>query len=225
MNAMSETLALLQQQLQPLRRIVHEGDAVFTIGQRFERLSVVHAGSVKLVDLSAEGQQRVTGLRLRGDWLGFDGLASGTHACDAIALDTGEIWSFSYDGVMKACVNCPALLAALNTAMSEAIGQQHRRLSALCALSADGRVADYLQGLAQALAQRGLRWDRIDLRLSRAEIGQQLGLTLESVSRAFSRLARERLIQFPERGRREVAIPDLGALAGFVQRSEAGALQ
>ena len=133
MNAMSETLALLQQQLQPLRRIVHEGDAVFTIGQRFERLSVVHAGSVKLVDLSAEGQQRVTGLRLRGDWLGFDGLASGTHACDAIALDTGEIWSFSYDGVMKACVNCPALLAALNTAMSEAIGQQHRRLSALCA--------------------------------------------------------------------------------------------
>ena len=65
----------------------------------------------------------------------------------------------------------------------------------------------------------------LDLRLSRAEIGQQLGLTLESVSRAFSRLARERLIQFPERGRREVAIPDLGALAGFVQRSEAGALQ
>jgi CRP/FNR family transcriptional regulator len=225
MNAMSDTLALLQQQLQPMRRIVHEGDAVFTIGQRFERLSVVHAGSVKLVDLSAEGQQRVTGLRLRGDWLGFDGLATGVHACDAIALDTGEIWSFTYDGVMKACVNCPALLAALNTAMSETIAQQHRRLSALCTLSADGRVADYLQGLAQALAQRGLRWDRIDLRLSRAEIGQQLGLTLESVSRAFSRLVRERLIDFPERGRREVAIPDLGALAGFVQHSEAGALQ
>jgi CRP/FNR family transcriptional regulator len=224
MNAMSDTLALLQQQLQPMRRLVHEGDAVYTIGQRFERLSVVHAGSVKLVDLSAEGQQRVTGLRLRGDWLGFDGLASGVHGCDAIALDTGEIWSFAYDSLMKSCVNCPWLVAALNTAMSEAIGLQHRRLSALCSLSADGRVADFLQKWAEALARRGLRWDRIDLRLSRAEIGQQLGLTLESVSRAFSRLARERLIDFPERGHREVGIPDLSALAGFVQRSEVRAL-
>jgi CRP/FNR family transcriptional regulator len=42
----------------------------------------------------------VTGLRLRGDWLGFDGLGCGVHACDAIALGTGEIRSFPYDGVM-----------------------------------------------------------------------------------------------------------------------------
>jgi CRP/FNR family transcriptional regulator len=37
----------------------------------------------------------VTGLRLHGDWLGFDGLAGGVHACDAVALGIGEVWSFS----------------------------------------------------------------------------------------------------------------------------------
>jgi CRP/FNR family transcriptional regulator, anaerobic regulatory protein len=222
---MNDTLTLLQEHLQPTRRLVREGDNLYSIGQRFDRLSIVRAGSVKLVDLSAEGHERVSGLRLRGDWLGFDGMASGVHACDAVALDVGEVWSFSYESLTEVCVNCPTLLQALNKAMSEAIAQQHRRKSALCSLSADGRVADYLRRSADDLARRGLRSDRIDLRLSRAEIGQQLGLTLESVSRAFSRLARERLIHFPDRGRREVAISDMQALAGFVQRHEMGALQ
>jgi hypothetical protein len=110
-------------------------------------------------------------------------------------------------------------LQALNKTMSEAIAQQHRRKSALCSLTADARLADLLRRSADELARRGLRSDRIDLRLSRAEIGQQLGMTLECVSRAFSRLARERLIHFPDNGRREVAIPDMKALAGFVQRA------
>lgn len=222
---MNDILPLLERHLEPARRLVREGDTLYTIGQRFDRLFIVRAGSVKLVDLSAEGTERVTGLRLRSDWLGFDGLASGAHACDAIALDIGEVWSFSYDSLTQACVHCPALLQALNNAMSEAIAQQHRRMSALCSLSADGRVADYLRRWADELTRRGLRSDRIALRLSRAEIGQQLGLTLESVSRAFSRLAREHLIRFADRGRREVSIPDMKALAGFVQRHEIGALQ
>jgi CRP-like cAMP-binding protein len=44
-----------------------------------------------------------------------------------------------------------------------------------------------------------------------------LGMVLESVSRALSRLAREQLIRFAGAGRRHVQIPDLGALADFVE--------
>jgi CRP/FNR family transcriptional regulator len=55
--------------------------------------------------------------------------------------------------------------------------------------------------------------------MTRAEIGMYLGLTLETVSRAFSQLAREKVIGFPEKGRRHVSIADTDALARFVQRS------
>ena len=54
--------------------------------------------------------------------------------------------------------------------------------------------------------------------MTRAEIGNYLGMTLETVSRALSRLARDKVIRFAEKGRREISIPDVGALSRFVQR-------
>ena len=60
--------------------------------------------------------------------------------------------------------------------------------------------------------------DQITLRMTRAEIGNYLGMTLETVSRALSRLARDKVIALAEKGRRDVHIPDVGALSAFVQR-------
>jgi CRP/FNR family transcriptional regulator len=57
--------------------------------------------------------------------------------------------------------------------------------------------------------------------MTRAEIGNYLGMTLESVSRALSRLARAELIGFADGARREILIPDVSALAAFVG-AEAG---
>ena len=77
--------------------------------------------------------------------------------------------------------------------------------------------ADFLRDWADSLARRGLRTDQITLRMTRAEIGNYLGMTLETVSRALSRLARQQLIGFDGRGRRDIRIPDVAALAAFVQ--------
>ena len=88
----------------------------------------------------------------------------------------------------------------------------------LCTLPADARVAEFLRYWADSLSRRGLRADRITLRMTRAEIGNYLGMTLETVSRAMSRLARDNIIAFAEKGRRDVQIPDVGALSAFVQR-------
>ena len=54
--------------------------------------------------------------------------------------------------------------------------------------------------------------------MTRAEIGNYLGMTLETVSRALSKLARDKVITFTEKGRRDVSIPDVRALSVFVQR-------
>jgi CRP/FNR family transcriptional regulator len=91
-------------------------------------------------------------------------------------------------------------------------------------LPADARVAEFLRYWVDSLDRRGLRTDQITLRMTRAEIGSYLGMTLESVSRALSRLAREKVIGFAEKGRRDVQIPRVKALAEFVQRSLAPAM-
>ena len=102
--------------------------------------------------------------------------------------------------------------------MSREIAHDRDSLMSVCTLPADARVADFLRYWAETLAERGMRTDEITLRMTRAEIGNYLGMTLESVSRALSRLARDNVIGFTTKGRRDVQIPDVGALSAFVQR-------
>jgi CRP/FNR family transcriptional regulator, anaerobic regulatory protein len=222
-QAIAETLRLVQTHLAPTRRVVHAGDTVFQAGERFSQLHLLHAGMVKVVNLANDGREQVVALKFRGDWLGFDGIATGHHASDTVAMDTGEVWSFRYDALLAACSREPALLRVLHEAMSREITHDRDSLMSVCSLPADARVADFLRYFADSLAKRGLRTDQITLRMTRAEIGNYLGITLETVSRALSRLARWGLIEFAEKGRRELRIPDVGALAAFVQRSLAPA--
>jgi CRP/FNR family transcriptional regulator len=133
-------------------------------------------------------------------------------------MDTGEVWVIAYDAVLAACGRDFELLTTLHAAMSREIARDRDSLMSVCTLPADARVADFLRYWAESLARGGLRTDQITLRMTRAEIGNFLGMTLETVSRALSRLARDKVIVFAEKGRREVQIPDVGALSSFVQR-------
>ena len=219
----AETLELLKTALAPQRRVVRAGDVIYQAGERFANLYILNSGFFKIVNLSSDGREQVVGLKFRGDWLGFDGIANGAYSCDAIAMDTGEVWVIRYDALLAACAARPALLTVLHEAMSREIARDRDSLMSVCTLPADARVADFLRYWAESLAKRGLRTDQITLRMTRAEIGNYLGMTLETVSRALSRLARCELIQFVEKGRRDIRIPHVGGLADFVQRSLAPA--
>ncbi len=213
----AETLKLLIEKLAPQRRVVHAGDLVYQGGESFGHLYVMTSGFFKLVNLSADGREQVVGLKFRGDWLGFDGIANGRYACDAVAMDTGEVLVIRYDALFAACAAQPALMTALHEAMSREIARDRDSLMSVCTLPADARVADFLRYWAESLARRGLRSDQITLRMTRAEIGNYLGMTLETVSRSLSKLARAGVIVFAEKGRRDVQIPDVDALSEFIQ--------
>jgi len=219
----ADNLKLLHDKLTPQRRVVHAGDVVYQAGEKFAHLYILNSGFFKIVNLSPDGREQVVGLKFRGDWLGFDGIANGQYCCDAIAMDTGEVWVVRYDALLAACGQAPALLTVMHEAMSREIARDRDSLMSVCTLPADARVADFLRYWAESLARRGLRTDQITLRMTRAEIGNYLGMTLETVSRALSRLAKGDLIQFAEKGRRDIRIPQVEALSQFVQRSLAPA--
>ena len=103
--------------------------------------------------------------------------------------------------------------------MSRTITQGRDALLSRCTLPAAARVAEFLLYWAESLDRRGQRTDHITLRMTRAEIGNYLGMTLETVSRALSRLARGDVIRFNEKGRRDIHIPRVEALTAFIRRS------
>ena len=223
----ADILELLSTALSPQRRLVHAGELVYQAGEHFGNLYILNSGFFKIVTLSPDGREQVVGLKFRGDWLGFDGIAHGSYSCDAVAMDTGEVWTIRYDALLAACADRRELLTLLHEAMSREIAHDRDSLMSVCTLPADARVAEFLRYWTESLAKRGLRTDEIALRMTRAEIGNYLGMTLETVSRALSRLARDKLIGFASKDRRDLQIPSVAALSAFVQRclSQAPTLQ
>ena len=206
--------------LAPQRRVVHAGDVIYQAGERFANLYVLNSGFFKIVNLSADGREQVVGLKFRGDWLGFDGIANA-----ALRAATRSRWTPARSG-RSATTRCsrpapaqPALLTALHEAMSREIARDRDSLMSVCTLA--GRCArrrvPALLGRFAGQARPAHRPDhaahdaRRDRQLPRHDAGDR-------EPRAVAAGARQASSRFAEKGRRDIHIPDVDALSAFVQR-------
>jgi CRP/FNR family transcriptional regulator len=99
--------------------------------------------------------------------------------------------------------------------MSREIVREHGVMLLLGTMSADERLAAFLLNLVQRLHARGFSGTELVLRMTRQEIGNFLGLKLETVSRTFSRFADEGLVAVRHRHIRIVDAQRLGALLPY----------
>lgn len=212
-----ESLDLMERYITVGKRKIKTHDEIYTCGQPFDTLYLINSGLFKIVSLTSDGRERSADFFFDGDWLGFDGIPTGHHSCTAVALDIGEVWTVRYNTLMQVSAREPELLQGVLAAISGQLARNRDIALSIGTLSAEARVADFLLQWAQSLAERGRRTDQINIHMSRAEIGNFLGIRLESVSRSLSKLAQCGVIAFNEKGRRDISIPDLAALSNFVQ--------
>ena len=182
-------IAMLINDFPFMHRTRKRGDYLFHAGDNFAFIYVLNAGFAKTCHSSADGQEQTLGLHLRGDILGLDAVASGSHGCDAVALDTCDVLALPYEAVVEHSQRSPALIRELMHAFSAEIHADRELMGNMRGLSATGRVAAFLLDMSARFAARGFSATQIQLRLSRQEIGSILGLELETVSRVFSRFA------------------------------------
>jgi CRP/FNR family transcriptional regulator len=202
------------------RRVVRADEFIYRAGDPFQDVHLLRVGLCKLTMVSVNGHEELASLLFKGDWLGIDGLDIGQQRYTAQAIDVGELWSARYDAVIRVAAGEPDLLKTLHCGMVRQASRDRDAMLMQHVLPADGKVADFLARWAQDLERSGMRADRCVLPITRAEIGAHLGLRIESVSRAISRLEREGLIVFGERGRRDLLISQPEALREFVQAVE-----
>ena len=217
--SIAEALKLLKENLAPRRRAVRAGEVLHRAGDRFEALYLLTAGHFKIVSLSSDGREQIVGLKFRGDWLGFDAIDSSEHSSEAVATDAGEVWVLRYKELVVAGIREPMILALLHQAMSRDLIREREWTTRLRTLPADARVAGFLLRWTESLDGQDQQSDSITLTLTRAEIGNYLGVSLESVSRALSRLCAFKLIAFARKGGPRLVITDRTAVSAFVRRS------
>lgn len=190
-----------------MRRRVRRGELVVRAGQPLETLIWVGSGL-----LLSDAGERVADFHLAGDIVGMSGIASGVHPFDIRALEDGNLRLAPFALIEQLANTEPQLLKALHRAMSAELLRQHQLATVMACPSAEGRLAAFLADLWTRRPQADDR-QFVLLPMSRAEIGSYLGLTMESISRGFARLARRGLVDVRRRRLRIVDLPRLRAFA------------
>ena len=195
LGALPAEVATIVTRVAQCKRRVRQGECLFRSGAPFHDLFVVRAGMFKTILIDLEGREQVTGFQMAGEVLGLDGIESEQCQSSAVALEDSEVWEIPFSHLEALCRQDRAMQHMFHRLMSREIQRDYLMMLLLGSMSAEERLAAFLVNLSQRLTERGYSPVRFVLRMSRREIGSYLGLTLETVSRVFSRFQREGLIR------------------------------
>lgn len=195
---------------------LQKGQMLYRHGETLDALYGLRLGSVKTQLEDADGQVQITGFFLPGEVIGLDGMPDNEHASNAVAMEDSEVCVVRLKDIDEISRFVPSLQGQIRRVMSKEIARSHQVLLALGSMRSEARLASFLLNLSQRLSALGYSSTDFIMRMSREEIGNYLGLTLETVSRLFSRFARDGLIRVNQR---EVRILDMDALKELAGQS------
>lgn len=173
------------------RRCLAPRKYAFRAGQPHPALLLVNSGCLMTSVASADGREKITGFRMRGELLGLDALGLSAYNCNAVALDTSEVWELP---LASLTLRFPEFQGRLTTMLAAEIRRDWHWMLTLGTLGAEQRVAAFLLDFSARLQQLGFSPRDLTLRMTRAELGNFLSLQLETVTRSLSRLQARGLI-------------------------------
>ena len=191
------------------RRRVKAGSTLYNEGSSFKFIFAVRSGTFKSSLALSDGREQISGFHVAGELMGLDGVAQGTHASSSIALEDSEICAIPYAQLTEMSEGSSSLQRSVSRLMSREIVREHTLMLLLGSMSADERLAAFLLNLSQRLKSLGYSANEFHLRMSRAEIGSYLGMTLETVSRTFSSFQQRHLMEVDKR---HICITDMDGL-------------
>lgn len=191
------------------RRQVPRDGYLYRSGDKFTSLYAVRVGHFKSYQDNLAGDSQITGFQMTGELMGMEAIDSARHQCNTMALETSEVCEIPFATLEDLFSRMPNLLRHFHRILSQEITAEHKTMMLLGNMKAEQRFAVFLINLSTRYAARGYSSTRFQLRMTREDIGNYLGLTIESISRMIAKMRAAGLIQIRQR---EVEILDLKAL-------------
>lgn len=196
------------------KKPIQKSQELFKAGEELKALYAIRAGSVKSYTITEQGDEQITGFHLAGDLIGFDAINTGSHPSFAQALETSMVCEIPYEVLDDLSGKLPRLRQQIMRLMSNEINGDQQMILLLSKKTAEERLAAFLHGLSSRFSQRGFSAREFRLTMTRGDIGNYLGLTVETVSRLLGRFQKTNLIEVDGKYIRILDLPALAQLAG-----------
>ncbi len=199
------------------KRPSHKGDHLFEAGKPLQALYAVRTGSFKTYTLSEQGEEQITGFHLPGDVIGFDAIGEQQHPSYAQALETAMVCEIPFNNLDHLLDQVPKLRQQLMRLMSQDIHGDQQMMLLLNRKTAEEKLAAFITNLAQRFGSRGFSRKEFRLTMTRGEIGNYLGLTVETISRLLGRFHKDELIHVDGKLISITNFEELSRVAGMAQ--------
>jgi len=183
------------------------GQEICGQGEAAEYWYRVTSGTARRCVAHPDGRRQIVELLLPGDFFGFTTLNEYDSTVEAVAEDT-IVASYPRRRVEMLAEVDPQLSREIRQVMFEALSRLQAQLMILGRITATEKVGSFLLTMAERLSDQSL--DRVDLPISRYDIADYLGLSVETVCRSLTSLKKRGLIALS--GPRSVRIIDRDAL-------------
>lgn len=191
------------------RRPLQKNQYLYRVNEPFRSIYAVRSGTVKTTILSERGQEKITGFYLPGELVGLDGIAENRYTCSVIALETTSVCEIPFAQLEALSAQMPSLQRNVLQMLSREITHDQQRISLVSKSSAEQRIVALLVSLSRRHEARQLSPHEFRLPMSRTDMGNFLGLTIETVSRVLGRLHSQKIIHL---NKKELRILDFSHL-------------
>lgn len=175
-------------------RPLEKGEHLFRAQDAFSSVYAVRSGSFKTYRVTKDGTEQITGFFLPGEILGMDGISNMKHGNAAVALEHSSVCRIPFSQLETLSAQLPTLQHHFFQIMGKEIVKEQSMLTLLSCNTAEEKVASLFLSFSARNERRQMPNDEIILTMTRAEIGNYLGITVETVSRIFTSLSKRKLI-------------------------------
>ena len=196
-------------------RRFRRGQALFTEGDRAERVFLIERGWVMISCMAPEGREIVLGLRGSGDIIGELSTLDG-EARSATAHAVADVDAVVASGtVLTQALEEPAAARELINVLATRLRDADRKRLQFATLDTLGRVAERLLELSERFGQPAGEGITVEMPFSQEQLASWCGASREATVKALSAL---RSLKCISTGRQSLVIHDLSALSGHAQR-------
>lgn len=169
---------------------------VFAEGDCARNIYRIEVGAVSLFKILPDGRRQILGFAYPGDLIGLG--VQGTHMMYAQAIKRCYARSMPLAALHKIAAHDPGLSFTLYEAIAEELAAARDLMTTTGHRNASERLAVFLMALSRRNARNGGRRNIIDLPMTRTDIADYLGLTIETVSRTLTKFKTKRFIDLPQ---------------------------
>jgi CRP/FNR family transcriptional regulator len=171
------------------------GQSLFTADAKFDALYVVRSGSFKTTTSTSNGREQVTGFYFPGEFIGLDAIHEQFYQSNAKSMESSTVCALPYENLQEIGKDMPQLQIQLLSRLSKELSGDKSLMLLLGKKTAEEKLATFLLSLSKRFKERGFSATDFQLSMSRGDIGNHLGLAVETVSRLFSRFQDEGLVE------------------------------